>query len=319
MAGFNQTIPTSESESILAPKFGMFASNFMYYTVAGPWSNNTPLAGVVQGCPGICRAKIRAPTLVPTCSTYTYPVDYRIQYDFERTEDGLQGPPHDALGIIILNTLLDGPSETIDLITGYSEVRNCTGLLHLTACTLRSGIGIYDVIVDGDTVSLPWTAEPKIVAVANNTATDHGLSDVMPGHPSTLAGISDFAQGFWASTVAFEARSGQIKPVNWGSSGHRYAIRSDNEQCPSFRDPRLDVMKSLNALMVYTGALVALHDPSYAQANIDPGLKLSATTLGYLQGSQEVFSTNYKYGFAALTLVSLSIALISPTYWGWWR
>jgi hypothetical protein len=191
--------------------------------------------------------------------------------------------------------------------------------MFVTACTLRSAIGEYEVLVHNDSVSFPSTAEPVIVAVANNTPNNAYLRKEGTVVPSTLVGISDFALGLFTSRVAFESPHGHFTSQSLGVDAHKHAVPSDNDECPSFNDPRIDVIKSLNGLMIYIGAFAAKHNASYAKSHIDPGLELNTTTLGYLQGSHSVYQSSYGFFALAAALVAFTLGLIGSTYWGWWR
>ena len=214
---------------------------------------------------------------------------------------------------------MDEPTEAINLITAYSDVRDCRGTMHLKVCKLQSAIGEYDVIVNNDLISFPSTASPQIVAIANNTPNHAWTNMNQTVHPSTLTGINDFAYGLMSSIVAFESPHGQIKSNSFGIEAHKYSIRTSDPDCPSFRDPYSNVMERLNSLMIYTGALAAVHNASYARSHLDPGWDINTTTLGYLQGSHSVYQTSYGYFWAAALIVVITLGLIAPGYWGYWR
>ena len=52
---------------------------------------------------------------------------------------------------------------------------------------------------------------------------------------------------------------------------------------------------------------------------MDPDLPVNRTVLGDVQGTHETFETNLKWFAAALAVELTCIALVLPTYWGWWK
>lgn len=77
---------------------------------------------------------------------------------------------------------------------------------------------------------------------------------------------------------------------------------SRGQTCASFLDPKADVLLDLNRLMFIVGAQRTVwnfykpsHDPAVVEAALDPGLPLRTTTLGYLEGSHDIFVTNLKW------------------------
>lgn len=140
-------------------------------------------------------------------------------------------------------------------------------------------------------------------------------------HLSTLAGIASLALVEWQSGVTYAPLAGTIQITLWGSVAYqRYVHYKKNEFCTQMKDPRKDVIKSLNKLMFYTGAAaVAVRDESYLRSHMDPGLEFNTTVDGYLQGHRNVYHTDLFWFLAAAIVEGLCITLILPTYIGWWR
>ena len=72
--------------------------------------------------------------------------------------------------------------------------------------------------------------------------------------------------------------------------------------------------------MSYTGALASRHysaDDLYLR--LDEGLSINKTVTGVGNGHHNVFYTNYAFFAAAAIIEMVCLALIAPTYWGWWK
>lgn len=88
--------------------------------------------------------------------------------------------------------------------------------------------------------------------------------------------------------------------------------------CTSYQNPQPDVLADLNKMMVYAGLVASREDASYLADRLDPGLHVNTTITGQLIGDHSVFLTQYKYFVAALLVEVICIALIIPTYYGFW-
>jgi hypothetical protein len=90
--------------------------------------------------------------------------------------------------------------------------------------------------------------------------------------------------------------------------------------CPCYKDPREKVLQSLNKMMFYAGVLAArTMDRPQLLSRIDPNLPVETTVTGHVEGIHNVFHTNLLWFMAAALVEGVSIALILPTYLGWWR
>lgn len=92
---------------------------------------------------------------------------------------------------------------------------------------------------------------PKFACLANNTAVSHDYIHNL-GYRSTLGGIVALAVERWESQTYWYLKRNTTRPTYIDSSGvaSSYDIKKDGEPCYSTRDPRDDVMQSLNKLMV---------------------------------------------------------------------
>jgi FtsZ-binding cell division protein ZapB len=140
------------------------------YWVKSPLSSlyftDAPLEGVVHGCHGTCKARVRAPALAVTaCESMNIPVDY-----LKRFGNGsylYTAMPLTQLLFLVSSTLVvDGDKEKINLVTGHNTVdKRCVGTLNLTTCTLESAIAEYDVTVVNHTATCTCTSNfPRLLA-----------------------------------------------------------------------------------------------------------------------------------------------------------
>lgn len=75
--------------------------------------------------------------------------------------------------MITISLVVEGGVEKINVVTGFSVVRRCVGHLKLTACTLESAIGLYRIGISNNETTLLDPANPRVIAMANNTAIDY--------------------------------------------------------------------------------------------------------------------------------------------------
>lgn len=88
------------------------------------------------------QAKLRAPALaVTSCETHVMDVNYTAPQDLNGVFLN-KAPPLDRVAFLIATTLvIEGGYEKINLITGYSNTRDCLGSFNYTICTLQSAVG----------------------------------------------------------------------------------------------------------------------------------------------------------------------------------
>ncbi len=323
---FNATIPTSNGR---APNT-IWSSAGSALTTRGTemWWNDAPLAGVVSGCPQSCKVKLRAPALFSTeCSSQLVPSSPMHKFNLSAVDKGIQGPPLDVDAFIITATLLLLPSgEAVDLITGYSTFdKDCKGVLNLTSCTLRSAIGEYEVEVYKENMLMDTLSSPTLVAFANNTEVEYTVTPYDGGKPSTLAGpISIVGEKYQDFVSYYSSDSGNttglIRIMSLGNAAEAFTRPpAQGGQCFSFSDPLDTVLESFNKIMIYAGSQQTAKSPSYLESRLDPGYPVNYTMEGMILGRHDTYHTNYWFFLGAAIVELVCIALVAPTYWGWWR
>lgn len=259
---FNNTFPTGNGGTASNNLYPVPPDNEVVAHLANLVMTDAPLHGVIEGCPGTCTAKLRAPALaVKACTSTKIPVDYgNLQYIKNAQLGNTEAVPLDwEMFFISIGLVLD-EKESLNLVTAYpeySDFEKCTGHLNMTACTLESAIGDYDVqIIDGK-ATLIDAANPNIIAWANNTAVDPS-TDASGGRNSTLGTIVEFAYEHY-DMIAARYATGQAQS-ELITNGPGLPIVREFEKptaaghpCTGFVDPRPSVLKDINKMMVWAG------------------------------------------------------------------
>lgn len=319
---FNATVPTVDGSSSnhIAP------DAYPNRTSALPqFANSAPIPGAVSGCPGGCQAKIRAPALFPfACKVHEVSSDVHIQYNVSAAQAFDIAAPLAAQGLVINPSLLTGPDEAINLITGFATLDDdCTGTFRWKVCSFVPGIGEYSVLIQNDNIIMTDLANPEFVAYANNSATDHTWSTAELAYPSTLGGVAALVIVLWESFAAYYTQDHQIEYINnnlptvltFQSTFHN----NSEGGCYSYRDPYDTIVNSMNKLMFYFGAAAAQESLQYLEDRLDAGLSTENTAVGSVIGDISVYRTNYWFFLGAAVVEVICIALILPTFWGWWK
>ena len=318
---FNRTMPTAN---------GHIGNNILLYyrtDIEGtewnrPWLKDETVPGVVQGCESVCTATIRAPALTPTeCTMSEMAVNYSVPFSLKTMMEDGAAPPLSAVGFMIAGGLILGEQENLNLITAYSDVQNCVGKQFMSVCTLKPAIGEYNVTIDHGKLTLGEEG-PHIVALANNTQVSHSWDKEYGWFPSTLAGVASIALNRYEGAVSWFLYEGVIAgTVSGDGTPEIYALSGPGTgtSCRSYSDPKQDMIRSLNQLVFNVGAVAAREDESFLSPRLDPGLSVKTTVTGYLQGRHNIFYTDLGWFAAAAAIEAVCIALILPTYLGFWR
>lgn len=319
---FNATVPTSHGNA--SNHLYIVDSPDLFNDWASQWYRAAPLSDFVRGCPGLCGVTVKAPAMaVESCTSRNVSLDFYAAIDTHGRTSGAVAAPlsHDAF-IVDGNILLEDDKEKINLITAYADVHDCAGTLNLTACTMASAVGEYDILVHNNTISFDAIGRPKILHLADNVRINHH-SDKSSGyakHNSTLAGVMSVFLFEWMSGLTYVPLAGTLQETIVGSEiFENYAYFGKDQQCPSTLDPWEDVVQSLNSLMFYTGvAAVTVHgnDHSYFESHLDLGLVVNTAVTGYRYGTHNIYHTDLFWFLAAALIEGLCIALILPTYMG---
>lgn len=231
--------------------------------------------------------------------------------------------------LITISLSVAGGVEKVNLVTIHSTSTDCVGFLSVTACTLESAIGEYDISIADNITTAVNLSKPRILAIANNTAVvPHQAGQEYGRHKSTLAGAVSLVSGRLGSFVTIFSSNGSVQASSLGATvALQYIVRNETagedslKTCESFRDPQPDVIASLNTAMIYFGAFTAKSSRDDLRQRLDSGLldNVNTTVTGQVVGEHNVFYSNYWWFFAATIVEVVCILTLVPTYWGWWR
>lgn len=101
---------------------------------AGMWYSEGVMFDFIQGCPGRCKATIRAPALAETyCSSTIIPVNYLDPVNLKGELSEKVAPPLNTDAFLISHSLqVDSELESINLLTASTANVNCSGTLNIT-------------------------------------------------------------------------------------------------------------------------------------------------------------------------------------------
>ena len=185
-------------------------------------------------------------------------------------------------------------------------------------------------MVRDDALTLLNAKSPAVVALSNNTVIDWTWNSREQWYNSSLAGLVMLSSAKWESYVVSSREKNApqgSKPVSTaaGSAADAYRDYKDYKagECMSYLDPQDDVLEDLNRLMFYAGYVAGTRSDDKLAAwfisQLEPGLEANPSVVGYLTGSENVYQTNLRWFAAAAGLEVVCIAMILPTFIGWWR
>lgn len=199
-------------------------------------------------------------------------------------------------------------------------------------------MGDYDVTVQDDTIISLDSRAPTILAVSNNTHHTWKWDSVNKFYNSTLAALAGIAQNKWGTSV-FYATDPRLPPevrvISYQTSNVPINFVEENNNdfdpskpnpvtvCPQYRDPRNAIIEDMNMLMFYTGYMIGSKArgsfAEWLEAHLEPGLATESTVVGQISGSHNVYRTDLRWFGGAAAVELLCVALVLPTFIGWWR
>lgn len=193
-----------------------------------------------------------------------------------------------------------------------------------TICSLEAGIGDYNVQVENDRIKMNSLGAPKLVSLLENPVNqtyDHYLTS----HLSTLAPIVAILDPWLSGFITFYKYK-EFANSLWGGSRWTMEVYEDPDTvglaCPSYLDTHEDVMKAMTKMIVYmatyTNGLHAKALLPHRRMNADLLAEKSEIT-GYKVGNHNVYNTEYQFFVISAVIEVVCIALVAPTYWGWWK
>lgn len=186
----------------------------------------------------------------------------------------------------------EGEREKINLITGYSTAGgDCKdAFLNYTICTLEAVIGDYDALVEHSKVKMNYLGTPELVELIDN-AVNHTHDHHIDAHLSTLAPVVYLVEKWYEGLVAFFGYGEEKTGLLWAGSQVASPVFQDPQsaeyECPTYIDPRNDVLASMSKLMVFMSAYTnGLHWKDKFDGRDD--LAVKSQVMGSLDGPQNV-------------------------------
>lgn len=293
-------------------------------------------------------ATVRAPALALTsCSStltyhnFTEPLSPEWKQVWNITAEAGDGILPSSRNVFMTNFYsTNGSREHLKFITSISDSKvaeTCAGYVNLTECYYASATAEYDIEITGDVISLVTAPDmPKIVGLADNTAlteesiSEFGLREDGSWIKTTLGGIMQTAYARFETRESLlpspipgdTPQLGQFRNI-WFAYTHitNYEAWDNEELCaPSWKDPRDDILASLNQLMFRIGVYTAQHyNESYLKPLLDEGVEITYNTTGVPLSEVDVFHSDFSYFSGAVAVELFTILAILYTFYGWWR
>lgn len=318
-----------------------------FLPIYNEYGSQAPMKDAITGCSQICTATVRAPALaVDRCvsslryQNFSHPMSPAQRKQFAA---GCTIPVDSQSVFNVRFMVYNGTAETLNFTTEISDhtvAETCAGYVNTTWCSLVSAIGEYPVnINDGIITFAERPSYPKIIARANNTAiTDdtirqYGLrtrDSVSDDVKTTLSGVA------MGANIAYFVKEGLMPQPGKGGlpalapapglypfqhiTNYREMYGPDFDCAPAWKDPRDEIMASLNELLFRTGLYTAQkYDKSYLEPLIDAGQEIYYNVTGSPKTPVEIFHSDFRWfaGAAAVELFSIIVVLL--TFFGYWR
>lgn len=188
--------------------------------------------------------------------------------------------------------------------------------------------------VRGEAITALNARSPTIVALSNNTASTWVWNANAQYYNSTLAGVVLAALNKYEAAAIYTYSPGDPAPglYPYSSMDAMFVAGASNltvsaepaptPQCMNYVDPKDTVLEDMNRLMFYLGYLTGSRtDGSVAawlKSELEPGLEADPIIIGRISGYHNVYRSNFRWFGAAATVQALCIALVLPTFIGWW-
>ncbi|KAH7350719.1 hypothetical protein BKA65DRAFT_476091 [Rhexocercosporidium sp. MPI-PUGE-AT-0058] len=318
--------------------------------VARDYFNKVPITTGFTGCKGNCSGTIPAAGFAVTCHESRFPIDfYAIAPNASNTSDFSFQQPQLAFSTKFTeNSWTLSSNLTVSYVDSIN--RTCAGFMTVRSCYLQAATIEYPVSIINNLVTLGDVSSPKVLAIQNSSAYSHETCLVdCPIYASgsmTISGITLSAQRLFSSSAilthvnptpqtayAWKADyagtlSNQYQSVK--QSDFVYTIANCNM---SYSDPTDVIIQAMNEMMFRT-ALRASNTSLYfgLEGFNHPGERVLFTPMPGVDGiprninitmtqtsSVNVYKSDYKYLGASITLILLSLILIIPLYYGYWK
>lgn len=306
-------------------------------SVLNDYNSKSLIKPPMSECRGNCTGFIEAGGLAAQCSSTTSPFEY-IYYNINNTTLEYETKTTFSISFELKDSdMLDRPPPIVADIV-YSEKSNeanCEAIRTHRTCYLSSATIRYPVTISQGVVSLGDTfSNSSVVSLQPMDHEDYGRVD--SGNPSdmlTLGGLYLAARILFSSNVTYR----------WaGALGNKLSLpdgmylqflnvtsptqdpttgvqRLENLMWPSacktnWMDPTKFIISSLNTMSFMLSISAANFE--YRHTNATPPLRIWPMQETRLVN---VYKVDYAYLFASISITFSLVALIMPTFLGWWE
>ncbi len=277
--------------------------------------DDAPISDAISGCVGSCQATVQAPVLaIDHCSSMLLPRNLSTPLNRTETrllEEGCYLTTSNFEVFQIVFETLNGTVEHLAFTTVLPTealTKTCSGPVNATTCFLVSATGEYDVNVENCVITFadPPT-RPRVIQTANNTAItqqtikEYGLDTGGGWIKTTLSGIAETADVAYYNSISSVLFPGTYQPEFFPGRNPivmKYMEDWKNDQggCVGFRDPRDDIMTSLNELMFRTGVYTAQkYSTQQIETLLDSGMQSYYNVSALSTRPDDVFHSNFSY------------------------
>lgn len=278
---------------------------------------------------------MHAPGVVKrNCSTKIWPITPHMLRDFNASwgpwksyteQDG------DLLARLpIYSTTLapfhgEATHESAILTVGLASWFDKKGEYRQTICELVPAVVRYNIIIEGDTISLPdIPGQGQFVAYANNTKpSSNKPSEVRKLQMSTIDSITDGMAIFInanASAVLNETPAPNViynpDPQTYNLNVLRHWNSSNGFFDLNFIDPTPGIIFDFNRMMLRSAANASTW--GHIQRFIDAGVPINQTVAARQTTQTNIFKSDLRWYAGAAVFELATALLILPLFYGWW-
>lgn len=300
-------------------------------------------------CSSVGTGTVPAAGYAVTCQKRRFPVDYYAKGINPSNSSDLsyQDP---QLGFST-NFTEDSYSLSANLTVAYVDSINqtCAGFMTVRSCYLQAATIEYPISIANNVVTLGDVSSPKVLALQNSSVYSHSCLVDCPVYAQggmTISGITLSAQRFFnSSAILTHVASSPHTAFPWildyaGTLSNQYQNVTESDFAYSinncnmtYLDPTNVIIQAMNEMMFRT-ALRASNTSLYAglEGFNHPGESVIFIPMPGVDGvprntnitmtqtsSINVYSSNYKFLGASIAIILLSLILITPLYYGYWK
>ncbi|KAL2066023.1 hypothetical protein VTL71DRAFT_2094 [Oculimacula yallundae] len=330
-----------------------------FSSVMKDYTDRVPMQPIISGCNGTCTGFMRGPGWVPVCTMETVPYQYlsnnsetsnpHIRDNID-TETGASVPTQasDVFSIVFNDLPYRADDENnivwmqMQIDVAYASLvqlndtnadgsrtsMNCDGTKTTRSCVLSPALVEYPLIIstlqaNGSSKSAVVQIDPKPDPFSYKTVAYQNLSlvgDQVTGHSATVTTngltlamrqlyLSYFTLGPFDNNSATPLIADVFNPIaaTYLTATDEEFVNIGNTCAVQFSDPTADIMRALNEITFRIGL----------------GATNGSTPVANYTVLQTKPVNRYKatpaYWASSLGITLLSIAMIIPSFYGWWQ